>query len=143
MTNGLVCTCWRMIPNRAGQPRHEAGCMLHHTLRPHDVSPSDALTYTRTVLITYDRDDAPLVRTAIRGFRITTVRLVYEWTPTGGWATTIGPVHGHPIHDDGRLGNRTRSIPPRDHTPDGWPTWLTALAAEHRPTSTITIQETP
>ena len=140
MTNGLVCTCWRMVRLPDGRTRHEAGCMLHHHHRPHDVTPTDAFTYTRTVLITYQRADAPLVQTAVRGFRITTVRLVYEWTPTG-WAANIGPVHGYPIHDDGSLGSRTRSIPPRDHTPDGWPTWLTALAAEHTPTTRITVQE--
>lgn len=142
MTTGLICTCFRMSRNPNGRTRHEAGCMLHHHYRPHNVDPADGFIYTRTVTITYDRDDAPLIRTAVRGFRITTVRLIYRWTETG-WTTEIGPVHGYPIHDDGRLGSRTRSIPPRDHTPDGWPTWLTALAAEHRPTSTITIQETP
>lgn len=140
MTNGLVCTCWRMHRQPDGRTRHQAGCMLHHHYRPHNVDPTDAVTFTRTITITYERGDGPLIKTPVRDFQVTTLRLVYRWTTTG-WTTEIGPVHGYPMLDENRLGSRTRSIPPRDHTPEGWPTWLTALAAEHTPTTRITVQE--
>lgn len=102
------------------------------------------VSITHVVSLGWPRGEGPIIKTPARDFRVTNIRLDYEWTPTG-WASTIGPVNGHPLEREGLdiAHNRTRAIRPRDHTPDGWPTWLIALAAEHRPITRIAIQETP
>lgn len=121
-------------------------------MQPHDadslarsighVTPSDQFAYTRTVEITFDRGDGPILPQPIHDARVTLVRLVYTYvSPLSGWTTAIGPVRGHVIDSAGRLGTRTRSLHPRDHSPDGWPSWILALAAAHQPRSHIFVTE--
>lgn len=111
-------------------------------LFPHAVTPDDQLTYTRTVALTFERGKGPILPDLIHDARVTLIRLVYTYvSPTSGWTCEIGPVHGHVIDDRGRLGTRTRSLRPRDHTPSGWPTWLLALAESHQPHSRIIVTE--
>lgn len=108
----------------------------------HTVAPRDEFTYTRTVEVTFDRGAGPILKQPIHDARVTLVRLVYRYQhDSHGWIAEIGPVHGHVIDDDGRLGTRTRALRPRDHHPSGWPAWLIDLALRHQPTSRITFQE--
>lgn len=109
---------------------------------PHTVTPTDQFTYTRTVEITWPRGEGPTLPQPIHDALVTRVRLLYTYVPGPfGWTVEIGPVHGHVYDDQGRLGTRTRTLHPRDHSPNGWPTWILALAESHTPTSRITVTE--
>lgn len=113
-------------------------------VHPHTVTPDAQFTYTRTVEIAFERGAGPILAQPIHNARVTRVRLVYTFVNgLVGWTCEIGPVHGHVIDDEGRLGTRVRSLQPRDHSPAGWPDWILALAEAHQPRSQITITEEP
>lgn len=138
----LPDAAWTFCAEHMAEEEARGAAWARGVAVPRDVTPTDQLTYTRTVELTFDRGAGPLLPQPIHNARVTRIRLTYTYvSPISGWTAEIGPVHGHVINDEGRLGTRIRSLRPLDHSPHGWPTWMLALAEAHQPQSRITVTE--